>query len=158
MTILKFKKEKAALVNDSKSFTTNNDILYSPDCQTLVHCPNTFTGHFNVPQGVVSIGIEAFAGCKGLSSVTIPESVSEIRMLAFAGCYNLLRIYNLNHKIQTIADDAFKNIDSNKCILKVPEGSAALYINNSNCKQFISIQEITLPIVEFQNYENKQAI
>lgn len=165
MTILKFKdlkkKESFHSNMDSEHINTiqiNDHLILSKDKKTLIHCPKTFTGHFDVPQGVEIIGIEAFAGCKGLSSVTIPESLSEIRMLAFAECKNLRKISFVRHKFVSIADDAFMNIDFNNYILKIPAASLSQYKNNSNCKQFISIQEITLPIVEFQNYENKQAI
>lgn len=54
------------------------------------------TGHFNVLYGVETIGIEAFAGCKRLSSITIPESVSEIRMLAFAHTNEILCVFEKN--------------------------------------------------------------
>lgn len=40
-------------------------------------------------QGSTSIGSSAFAGCSGLTSVTIPDSVTSIAGSAFAGCSGL---------------------------------------------------------------------
>ena len=42
-----------------------------------------------LPSGVTSIGYEAFRGCSGLTSLTLPSGVTEIRELAFAGCSGL---------------------------------------------------------------------
>ncbi len=53
--------------------TASNTLLYG--CQTTV-----------IPNNVTTIGIEAFAGCTGLTSVTIPNSVTNIENSAFAGC------------------------------------------------------------------------
>ena len=42
-----------------------------------------------IPDGVTSIGSNAFSGCHDLSSVTIPESVTSIEYFAFSHCENL---------------------------------------------------------------------
>ena len=42
-----------------------------------------------VPNGVTSIGYDAFYGCSGLTSITIPNSVTSISFEAFKGCSNL---------------------------------------------------------------------
>ena len=42
-----------------------------------------------IPSGVTSIGDEAFYGCSGLTSLTIPSSVTSIGELAFEGCRGL---------------------------------------------------------------------
>ena len=39
-----------------------------------------------VPDSVTWIGDDAFAGCTGLTSVTIGNSVTALGMRAFAGC------------------------------------------------------------------------
>ena len=63
----------------------------------------------DVTLGNVSvIGESAFLGCISLREITIPESVIEIKSEAFAGCHNLkiIRLLN-NHTI--IANNAFDN-------------------------------------------------
>ena len=60
--------------------------------------PNTTTGHITIPSTlggypVTSIGVCAFYGCKGLTSVTIPDSVTSIGSSAFAGCSGLTSVH-----------------------------------------------------------------
>ena len=43
----------------------------------------------NIPETVTSIGICAFYGCRGLTSVVIPKNVKKIGMYAFYGCNSL---------------------------------------------------------------------
>ena len=47
------------------------------------------TGILSIPEGVVSIGQEAFAGCKMLEGVVFPESMETIRQRAFAECFGI---------------------------------------------------------------------
>ena len=54
-----------------------------------------------IPEGVISIGSEVFAGLKNLKTVTIPESVKEIGYGAFWNCGNLtLQVYNNSYAEQ----------------------------------------------------------
>jgi len=50
---------------------------------------SSLTGTFVIPQGVTSVGIGAFQGCRALQSVLIPNSVTSIGGNAFNGCSNL---------------------------------------------------------------------
>ena len=45
-----------------------------------------------LPSGVTSIGVSAFNGCTGLTSVTIPDSVTSIGGYAFYGCTGLTSV------------------------------------------------------------------
>jgi hypothetical protein len=45
-----------------------------------------------IPDGVTSIGYEAFYGCTGLVSVTIPPSVTSIGFCVFSGCTGLVSV------------------------------------------------------------------
>ena len=55
---------------------------------------------------VTSIGSAAFAGCNGMTSVTIPSSVSSIGFSAFFGCTGLTSV-NFPSGLTTIGDYAF---------------------------------------------------
>lgn len=67
--------------------------LYSKDGVTLVQYAigKTMTS-FVTPDGVTSIGDDAFYGCSNLVSVTIGDSVTSIGISAFSGCSGLTSI------------------------------------------------------------------
>ena len=55
---------------------------------TSVTIPSEYKG-----VAVTSIGVSAFYGCTGLTSVTIPDSVTSIGDYAFSGCESLTSVY-----------------------------------------------------------------
>ncbi len=46
-----------------------------------------------IPEGVKSIGLEAFYNCQSLKKVTLPVSIDTIEDYAFSGCYELSDVY-----------------------------------------------------------------
>ena len=89
--------------------------LYTKDRKTLVQYAIGKTNtSFTIPDGVASIGAEAFYGCTNLTSVTIPDSVTSIGSLAFYGCTNLTSV-TIPDKVTYIGESAFydcKNLTS----------------------------------------------
>ena len=63
-------------------------------------------GDVTIPDGVTSIGDNAFYGCSGLTSITIPDSMTSIGEYAFGNCSNLTSI-TIPTNVTSIGDDAF---------------------------------------------------
>lgn len=49
-----------------------------------------------IGDGVTSIGVLAFYGCKSLTSITLGKGVTSIEMFAFSECRYLSDVYNLS--------------------------------------------------------------
>ena len=62
---------------------TSNPLCYA---QHLYSDENTEITNLVIPDGMTTIGYYTFAGCVGLTSVTIPSSVTYINDRAFEGC------------------------------------------------------------------------
>ncbi|MBP3762213.1 MAG: leucine-rich repeat domain-containing protein [Ruminococcus sp.] len=64
-----------------------------------------------IPDGVTSIGDEAFSYCESLKSVTIPDSVTSIGDLAFLHCTNLTSV-TIPDSVTSIGKCAFLECES----------------------------------------------
>ncbi len=72
--------------------STDGD-LYSKDGKTLIqYAIGKTETSFVIPNGVTSIGVDAFRGCNNLTSITIPDSVTSIGVSAFKECSSLASI------------------------------------------------------------------
>ena len=72
----------ASIIVDSANpdYQSIDGVLYSKDGKTLVAYPAAKSGSsYAIPSSVTSIGVYAFFGCTGLTSVTIPNSVMELQ-------------------------------------------------------------------------------
>ena len=64
-----------------------------------------------IPEGVTSIGAEAFEACGNLTNVTIPDGVASIGDCAFHGCSSLISIA-IPDGVTSIGDGAFSDCSS----------------------------------------------
>ena len=76
-----------------------------------------------LPSCVTEIGESAFEGCSSLTSLTLPSSVTEIGRSAFYGCSGLTSIYVSWESPLSIDAYTFKDANTEKCILYVPNGT-----------------------------------
>ena len=91
-----------------------------------------------IPEGVTSIGDNAFYECENLTSVTIPQSVTSIGSGAFSYCKNLTSIA-IPNSVTSIGNSAFDNC-TNLTSIAIPNsvtsiGNSAFY----NCTNLTSI-------------------
>ena len=154
-----------ATLNEGSSFSFDK-VFFNKQLTTLIHCPIPVKGRYSIPHTVTSIGIEAFAQCKELTSVIIPSSIKTIGCLAFYNCICLTSItipdsiiefgYRafsncaglktiLVRTIQPVIlkpdSDIFLNVDKSTCILYVPVGSKRDYQLAEQWKEFKNILE-----------------
>ena len=92
-----------------------------------------------IGEGVTTIGIFAFSGCKGLTSVEIPTSVTSIGDGAFTQCTGLTKIESLAEIPPTCGGEVFIGVDKDKCELSVPWTSAEAYKAADQWKDFTNI-------------------
>ncbi len=97
---------------------------------------NAFAGctglsSITIPNSVTSISYSAFAGCTGLTSITIPDSVTSIDYYAFSGCSGLTSI-TIPESVTSIGSSAFRNCT----------GLQKLYWNAVNIPDFTAYSTI----------------
>ena len=94
-----------------------------------------------LPQGIKSIGNEAFYGCSSLTSINLPSSLVSIGKHAFFNCVKLNEI-NLPSGITRIEEYTFYN-----CVgltsVNIPQGVE--YIGNSAFRSCTNLTEISIP-------------
>ena len=71
-----------------------------------------------LPEGLISIGENAFAGCGELLKIELPDSVTTIGVDSFSGCG--IKLIKLSSKLRHIPSDAFYSSDIEE--LEIPEG------------------------------------
>lgn len=74
--------------SDNDVYKSLGNCLYEKKSKTLIAGCKTSV----IPAGIISIGFEAFAGCDGLTEITLPKSMEDIDGSAFIMCTDLSSI------------------------------------------------------------------
>ena len=113
-----------------------NAIIETADNTLIAGCKNTM-----IPNSVTSIGVRAFEGCDGLTSIVIPNSVTAIGNKAFYNCDGLTRII-IPNSVTVIGNNVFENCDELACF--VVESGNPRYDSRDNCNAIIETADNTL--------------
>lgn len=103
--------------NDEIIFTNYQDAPAGPDrvllgmkiedfTGTTFNTANTYITEAYIPDGVTTIGQNAFNGCSAMTSVTIPDSVTAIGDYAFGSCTSLTSVV-IGNSVTSIGQKAF---------------------------------------------------
>ncbi len=131
---------KCKVICNSPHFKIVGGAFYDADMTVLISFLSD-AETFAIPQGVTTIGNEAFYWCKSLQEISIPESVTSIGDCAFFGCSSLQEI-SIPQGVTSIGNKAFFGCKSLREIY-IPDGVTT--IGNEaffGCK---SLQKITIP-------------
>ena len=140
-------------------------LVYENSSKTkLLACPASRVGAVVIQDSVTSIGLDAFRGCTGLTSITIPDSVTSIGYRAFYDCRSLTSIMipegvtNIGYSafycctgltsitipdgVTSIGGGAFENCSS---LTSIPIPDSVTSIGESAFAYCSSLTSITIP-------------
>ena len=94
-----------------------------------------------LPEGLTSIGAQAFFNCKNIKSITIPDKVKTIGESAFQYCSDLEQI-SIPNSVTSIGKYAF---DSDSSLVSITLSNNIAEIDTSLFGRCISLREISIP-------------
>ena len=95
---------KTTIINvdaNNLNYSCQSGVLYDKTYSTLIQCPTTVSGSFNIPSSVTSISYMAFSDCQYLTNIYMPASVTTIDR-AFDGCLALINIDSNNTNFSSL--------------------------------------------------------
>lgn len=122
-----------------------------PDAVTLIN-PNTFDGCIRLtsivmPANATEIRTSAFQNCSALTAIDLPKSLEKIEAYAFQGCTSINRINCYSTNPPQCDINALYGLDTDHCILYIPDGSRSAYATADEWENFSIIREYSQTLV-----------
>ena len=102
-----------------------------------------------IPEGITSIGANAFSNMSSLQTIQLPASIKTIGAKAFENCIDLTSSYNYRERPCLVDETAFDGVNKFDCSLYVFPGSIEMYKIATGWKDFyymyaIGVEETTV--------------
>ncbi len=133
--------ESINAVDNNKTYTTVDGVLYNDNCKELIAFPAAKTGKFQLPQDVEKICEKAFYG-SAISEVEIAEDAAlyEIGLSAFEN--SMLTRFVVPQNVTKISNATFKNAIK---LSDITVGENVEYIGAGAFEGCLALKEISLP-------------
>lgn len=129
------------VATDNAAYCSVGGVLFNKEKTEVKACPAGREGSYDLPDGVTGIGGSAFAGCRGLTAVTLPATLTGIGDGAFAGCSGLTSM-TIPAAVTRIGKEAFTGCGS---LASVTIPASVTYIGGSAFAGCGSLTEVTIP-------------
>jgi len=126
------------------TYSSLNGIIYNKDQTTLVLAPKGISGHFTIPDGVITLGDNSFGACELLTGVTIPDSVTTLAGSWMTGPFTRctgLTSMTIPDSVTSIAGPSFYGCTS---LTSMHIGSGATTTGSGLAWECTSLQSITV--------------
>ena len=121
-------------------YCSDNGTLYNYNKTILIQCPGAKT-EFEIPNSVTEIGVGAFSGFSGLTSVIIPNSVTSIGYNAFSNCSSLTSV-TIPNSVTSIGSSVFSGCSS---FTSVTIPNSVTSIDSQVFKNCSNLTSVTIP-------------
>ncbi|MDD5183671.1 MAG: leucine-rich repeat protein [Paludibacter sp.] len=107
-------------------YSSVEGVLFDKAMTTLIQCPLSITGNYDLPSTVDSIAVYGFCFCDKLSSINIPSSVVSIGIYAFTSCSGIINVAANNPNYTSQEGVLFNK--SLKTLIQCPTSKSGSYI------------------------------
>lgn len=91
-----------------------------------------FVRRFCIPDGVETVGQNAFSSCRSMVNILVPSFVNKLETNSFASCFGLSSItFTSQTPPQASSSTVFSNLPTD-CVIKVPAGTSEAYSTSTN--------------------------
>jgi hypothetical protein len=97
--------------SENRFLYDRNGVLFDANGTTLLRYPPAKAGSYEVPEGIVNLGLNAFRDSKKLEAITLSESLEGMSARAFENC-KLLKTVRLPTALRYVPSDAFAGCEA----------------------------------------------